>query len=171
MDIDLLKTFLEVEKTRHFGRAANNLYLTQSAVSARIRLLEETLGVTLFIRHRNNIQLTKKGERLVGQVAQRQVKHLLTDAIDGIVAVNELKRFKVPLIWRMHDMWTICGSQHYQVDDEIVGADAPHWTGNSLQRAIENRIFEHKRQIYGRVRQLTFCSPLRSSTWRARCAS
>lgn len=65
MDIDLLKTFLEVEKTRHFGRAANNLYLTQSAVSARIRLLEETLGVTLFSRHRNNIQLTKKGERLV----------------------------------------------------------------------------------------------------------
>ncbi|BAP54954.1 transcriptional regulator, LysR family protein [Thioploca ingrica] len=65
MDIDLLKTFLEVERTRHFGRAANNLYLTQSAVSARIRLLEETLGVALFTRHRNNIQLTKKGERLV----------------------------------------------------------------------------------------------------------
>lgn len=65
MDIELLKTFLEVEKTRHFGRAANNLYLTQSAVSARIRLLEDTLGTTLFTRHRNNIQLTKKGERLI----------------------------------------------------------------------------------------------------------
>lgn len=65
MNIDLLKTFLEVEKTRHFGRAANNLYLTQSAVSARIRLLEEALGVALFTRRRNNIQLTKKGERLV----------------------------------------------------------------------------------------------------------
>ncbi len=62
MDIDLLKTFLEVERTRHFGRAANNLYLTQSAVSARIRLLEEILGVSLFTRNRNNIQLTKKGE-------------------------------------------------------------------------------------------------------------
>ncbi len=65
MDIELLKTFLEVRRTRHFGMAAENLYLTQAAVSARIRQLEELLGVKLFIRSRNNIQLTSEGERLV----------------------------------------------------------------------------------------------------------
>lgn len=65
MDTELLKTFLEVRKTRHFGRAAENLYLTQAAVSARIRQLESLLGVKLFIRTRNNIQLTSEGERLV----------------------------------------------------------------------------------------------------------
>jgi DNA-binding transcriptional LysR family regulator len=65
MDIDLLKTFLEVYRTRHFGRTAENLYLTQSAVSARIRLLEETLGVPLFTRTRNDIQLTPAGTRLL----------------------------------------------------------------------------------------------------------
>ncbi len=40
MDTELLKTFLEVSRTRHFGRAAESLYLTQSAVSFRIRQLE-----------------------------------------------------------------------------------------------------------------------------------
>ncbi len=65
MDIDLLKTFLEVHRTRHFGRTAENLYLTQSAVSARIRLLEETLGAPLFTRTRNDIQLTPAGARLL----------------------------------------------------------------------------------------------------------
>ncbi len=65
MDIDLLKTFVEVVKTRHFGRAAENLYITQSAVSFRIRQLEQSLGVNLFIRQRNNIQLTAPGERLL----------------------------------------------------------------------------------------------------------
>ena len=65
MDTELLKTFLEVRRTRHFGKAAENLYLTQAAVSARIRQLEEILGVQLFIRNRNNIQLTNEGERLV----------------------------------------------------------------------------------------------------------
>lgn len=65
MDIDLLKTFLEVYRTRHFGRTAENLYLTQSAVSARIRLLEETLGAPLFTRTRNDIQLTPAGSRLL----------------------------------------------------------------------------------------------------------
>ncbi len=64
MDTELLKTFLEVEKTRHFGRAAENLYLTQAAVSARIRQLESILGVSLFNRHRLNINLTPAGERL-----------------------------------------------------------------------------------------------------------
>jgi len=33
VDSELLKTFLEVSRTRHFGRAAETLYLTQSAVS------------------------------------------------------------------------------------------------------------------------------------------
>lgn len=65
MDTELLKTFIEVQRTRHFGKAAENLYLTQSAVSFRIRQLEQQLGVNLFSRYRNNIQLTTAGERLL----------------------------------------------------------------------------------------------------------
>jgi DNA-binding transcriptional LysR family regulator len=65
MDISLLKTFLEVARTRHFGKAADILFVTQSAVSARIKLLESNLGVELFTRRRNDIQLTPAGMRLV----------------------------------------------------------------------------------------------------------
>lgn len=65
MNTDLLRTFVEVAKTRHFGHAAENLYLTQSAVSSRIRQLEETVGLPLFTRQRNNILLTPGGERLL----------------------------------------------------------------------------------------------------------
>lgn len=65
MNTDLLRTFLEVAKTRHFGHAAENLYLTQSAVSSRIKQLEDTIGVSVFTRQRNNILLTPAGERLL----------------------------------------------------------------------------------------------------------
>lgn len=65
MDIELLRTFLEVNRTGHFGKAADNLYLTQSAVSARIKQLEESLGVILFERQRNNIRLTASGMRFL----------------------------------------------------------------------------------------------------------
>lgn len=65
MDINALKTFLEVAKTRHFGHAADNLFVSQSTVSARIRTLEEVLGVNLFIRERGNIQLSPSGEALI----------------------------------------------------------------------------------------------------------
>ncbi len=66
MDTDLLKTFLEVSRTRHFGKAAENLYLTRSAVSFRIKQLEGILGIELFERLRNNIQPTPAGERMLG---------------------------------------------------------------------------------------------------------
>ncbi len=65
MDISLLKTFLSVVRTRHFGKAGDVLFVTQAAVSARIKLLESTLGTQLFTRGRNNIQLTPAGERLL----------------------------------------------------------------------------------------------------------
>lgn len=65
MDVELIKTFLEVKDCRHFGKAAENLYLTQAAISTRVRQLERYFGVPLFHRARNNIQLTLAGERLV----------------------------------------------------------------------------------------------------------
>lgn len=64
MDVRVFQTFLEVANCRHFGKAAENLYLTQSAVSARVKQLEDYFGTSLFTRNRNNIQLTSSGERL-----------------------------------------------------------------------------------------------------------
>ena len=65
MDVKVFKTFLEVAQTRHFGRAAENLYITQAATSARIKQLESYFDTRLFIRDRNNIKLTSAGERLI----------------------------------------------------------------------------------------------------------
>jgi len=65
MDLELLRTFLEVNRTRHFGNAAEALHLTQAAVSARIKQLENILGVRLFDRLRRDIRLTPEGNRLL----------------------------------------------------------------------------------------------------------
>jgi len=65
MRLSQIRTFLEVCQTRHFGRAADNLHVTTSAVSTRVRLLEEELNTTLFVRLRNGIQLTDAAERLI----------------------------------------------------------------------------------------------------------
>ncbi|WP_076412969.1 LysR family transcriptional regulator [Shewanella sp. UCD-KL12] len=65
MDVKVFKTFLEVAKTRHFGKAAENLYITQAATSARIKQLEQFFDTSLFVRDRNNIKMTCAGSRLV----------------------------------------------------------------------------------------------------------
>lgn len=94
MDTDLLKTFLEVARTRHFGRAAENLYLTQSAVSSRIRQLEGSLGVELFSRHRNNIQLTPAGEKLT-PLAESSV--LLEQRIRQEVSIADDRHYQLAI--------------------------------------------------------------------------
>lgn len=61
MDVDRVRTFLEIVSSGSFLRAAERLNVTQTTVSARIRTLEEELGRSLFIRNRNGAQLTAAG--------------------------------------------------------------------------------------------------------------
>ena len=65
MDIELLRTFLELNRTRHFRRAAEALHFTQAAISSRLKNLETQLGVTLFERSSREMRLTSEGARLV----------------------------------------------------------------------------------------------------------
>lgn len=62
MDITLLRTFLEVAATGSFVSAAERLFVTQSAVSLRIRRLEDSLGKPLFLRSKAGATLTPAGE-------------------------------------------------------------------------------------------------------------
>ena len=65
MKIELIHTFLEVTRTLHFRIASEHLYITQSAVSARIKLLEDELGVLLFDRSQKHLKLTPEGHRMI----------------------------------------------------------------------------------------------------------
>ncbi len=61
MDIDRVRTFLEILHTGSFLKAAERLHVTQTTVSARVRTLEEALGRKLFIRTRNGAAPTAAG--------------------------------------------------------------------------------------------------------------
>ncbi|MDA8587165.1 LysR family transcriptional regulator [Rhodobacteraceae bacterium] len=61
MDINLIKTFLEVAATGSFVAASERLFVTQSAVSLRIQRLEDSLGRPLFSRSKSGAILTSAG--------------------------------------------------------------------------------------------------------------
>lgn len=65
MDIDQARTFLAITAHGSFLEAARHLHLTQSTVSARIRRLEDELGVRLFVRNRAGASLTPAGRRFL----------------------------------------------------------------------------------------------------------
>lgn len=50
MDIEKLESFLMLAKLQHFTKTADELYISQPALSKRIHAMEQELGVPLFNR-------------------------------------------------------------------------------------------------------------------------
>src|ERR1700712_3755957 len=105
MDLELrhLRMFLTVSSELHFGRAAQQLHISQPAVSQQIRMLEKTLGVTLFQRTSRAVELTPAGmvlmeaaprvlleadraQERVRQAAAGSVGHLAVGAVGTALA-------------------------------------------------------------------------------------
>ena len=59
-----LRYFLQIAEEGSMGRAASVLGIAQPALTRQVRLLEEALGVPLFIRTQRGMQLTEDGEQL-----------------------------------------------------------------------------------------------------------
>ncbi len=62
--LDLLKAFVAVGRRMSITQAADDLCLTQSAVSRQIQAFEEQVGTALFVRRRRGVAFTGPGERL-----------------------------------------------------------------------------------------------------------
>ncbi|MCB2253884.1 LysR family transcriptional regulator [Pseudomonas chlororaphis] len=65
MDIDLARTFLQIVRSGSLIAAAEQLHLTQTAISARVQNLEGQLNCKLFVRNRAGARLTADGEAFV----------------------------------------------------------------------------------------------------------
>src|ERR1700739_3271331 len=68
--LDTLRVFSVAARHLSFTKAADELHLTQSAVSHRVRALEQELGVRLFNRIRRRLELTSSGRSLAERVDQ-----------------------------------------------------------------------------------------------------
>src|ERR1700744_127491 len=78
MDVSDLRMFESVARLGSMKRAAEHLNTVQSNITARIRALEEDLGVSLFHRHARGVTATQAGRRML-PFAGRMAK-LLADA-------------------------------------------------------------------------------------------
>ena len=65
INLNLYKTFYDVAKYGSISKTAQQTYTSQPAISKSIKKLEEELGVQLFYRNLEGVQLTKKGEELL----------------------------------------------------------------------------------------------------------
>lgn len=81
MDVSQIRTMFHVAETGSLSRAAERLRIAQPALSRQIRLLEEELGGSLFVRHGRGMSLTPLGEAVLapaGEILARlaDIRHL-----------------------------------------------------------------------------------------------
>jgi LysR family hydrogen peroxide-inducible transcriptional activator len=79
-----LEYAVAVAEERHFGRAAERCNVSQPALSAQIRKLEEALGVVLFERTSRRVLPTERGQAIV-----RQARHVLNEAQQLLLMARE----------------------------------------------------------------------------------
>lgn len=103
---DQLKAFFEIARLGSFTKAAKYLGLTQSALSHRIKNLEENLETSLFIRTPNSLQLTPSGDNLLKYIrVQNQIESEFISELKKISSNSLSGTLKVGGISTL--MWSI----------------------------------------------------------------
>ena len=89
-----LHTFLITAQCCNFTRAAEQLHITQGAVSRQIAGLEDHLGYELFIRQARGLSLTAEGREWLPRV--QQIFSLIDEAVEQIGERRETLQLKAP---------------------------------------------------------------------------
>src|SRR3954468_7046486 len=92
-----LRAFVAVAEELNFGRAADRLYLSQSALSRQVRGLEQLLGCDLLRRTSHSVELTIAGEALLDRA-----RRLLGDVDEAVSATLSIGG---ELAGRLAELW------------------------------------------------------------------
>ena len=150
MEIDQLETFLAVATFGGFHRAAEALRVSQPAVSARIKALEQSLNVSLFARSRSGLTLSESGRILRPYAEQllrtaslaRQAIHDQQPGTGGpleIAAALSISVYFLPdVLKRFHRLHpkitiTIRSGHSKEVLDMVLGEEVEIGLARSLQ--------------------------------------
>ena len=113
-NLELYKAFYYVAKNKSITQAANELMVSQPAVSKSIKVLERDLNVVLFNRNKDGVSLTNAGEMLFNKI--NKAMELIISSEEDIESLNNLdqgtinigagntimQRFLMPYIKEFH---------------------------------------------------------------------
>lgn len=116
-NLELYKTFFYVAKNKNITQAANELMISQPAVSKSIKTLERDLDTILFNRNKDGVTLTNAGEMLFNKI--RRAMELIVSAEEDLSSLNNMEsgtinigagntimqRYLMPYIKEFHELY------------------------------------------------------------------
>lgn len=115
INLELYKVFYYVAKNENISRAANELLISQPAISKSIKTLEEQINTKLFIRKRDGVELTEAGETIYKKIKEAMELidsaendlEVLTSMETGVINIGASKtilhEFLMPYIKSFHN--------------------------------------------------------------------
>ena len=132
-NLELYKIFYYVAKNGNITQAANELMVSQPAVSKSIKALESDLNTTLFNRNNNGVSLNNAGELLYEKI--KQAMDLIISAEEDLTSLNNMEkgtinigagntimqRYLMPYIKQFHELYpNINVIVHTVVTEELI---------------------------------------------------
>ena len=132
-NLELYKVFYYVAKNKSITQAANELMVSQPAVSKSIKVLEQDLNTQLFNRNKDGVSLNNAGELLFNKI--KEAMELIISAEEDIDSLNNMEqgtinigagntimqRYLMPYIKEFHDLYpNINVIVHTVVTEELI---------------------------------------------------
>ena len=107
-----LRAFEAVARRLSFSDAAEELFLTQSAISRQIKSLEDELGSTLFTRGTRSVEITQAGQMLLRAVEASLTR--IDTSVRQIRAIRGRKRVSVTTFASFGSLWLLPRIEAFQ---------------------------------------------------------
>ena len=112
LSLSNLRAFEAVARRLSFSEAAEELFVTQSAVSRQIKGLEEEIGAALFLRGTRHVEMTQSGQMLLRSVESGLQK--IDASVRQIRQVRSRKRVSVTTFASFGSLWLLPRIEAFQ---------------------------------------------------------
>jgi LysR family glycine cleavage system transcriptional activator len=126
LSLSNLRAFEAVARRLSFSEAADELFVTQSAISRQIKGLEDELGAALFVRGTRHVEMTQSGQMLLRSVESGLQK--IDASVRQIRQVRSRKRVSVTTFASFGSLWLLPRIEAFQrlhpdIDIRVSAAD------------------------------------------------
>ena len=126
LSLNNLRAFEAVARRLSFSEAADELFVTQSAISRQIKGLEEEIGAALFVRGTRHVEMTQSGQMLLRSVEAGLQK--IDASVRQIRQVRSRKRVSVTTFASFGSLWLLPRIEAFQrlhpdIDIRVSAAD------------------------------------------------